>query len=278
MKQLRFSLIMKNIQSTQIYSDLRRKEKLSDWRKYYPWKEVLLIPDIALPKNIRVIKRFYVVLRKFDDICDWDDQLWIEANLTCAVIDALVDDILNWKYSAKSYGVLERYLMETFKIIFNIWWPKLLEEFRKIAHLCINTLLFDKRRIEQKENGDLVKMEETDIEKYIDDLELNWVLRWLLILLGYKDLDIWEFKEMIIATRRYYYFSRDIEEDTRDGLVNYTDLESSLLIIQDEMKRKWMSILNTFLSWENPLNKLRLIDRLIVGRLYIKPAKKYFNS
>jgi len=267
---------MNTIKASRIYSDLRWKEKLSGWIKYYPWKTLLLVPDSLLPKNIRAIKRFYVVLRKFDDICDGDDELWFQTNISSLVINTLVNAVLNWE-KCKYEDELLQYLYHTYIELYWLGWEVLLEEFRKISILCAETLFYDKTRIEAHINCETIYPSNREIELYIDDMELKWVFKGLLLLLWWEG-EIKEFRDLIHATRRYYYFSRDIEEDTEDGLINYTDLDSSIESVQKDMKESGKRILDGFLSGENPLKDLGLVDRLIIDKIYLKSAKKYFNS
>lgn len=267
---------MSFISGPNIYSDLKKKENLSRWRKFYPWKELLLIPDIILPQNIRAIKRFYVVLRKFDDICDGDDKLWLEVSISVSVINDLVDSVINWS-ECKHKEPLLLYLYQTYLELYGLWWKKLLEDFRKISILCAETLTYDKTRIDAHKAWNTMYPLEKEIDSYIDNMELRWVLKWLLLLLWWT-WEIGEFRDLIHATRKYYYFSRDIEEDVKDWLYNFINTWDKINVMKEKMKKDGASLLTWCTSDTEFLSNITYFQRLVISWLYINPANKYFNS
>jgi len=262
------------------YITLRQKEIASWQRKYYPLKEVLLVPNMTLPQWIWILKELYILLRKLDDICDWD-TFWYDKDIFIEgeKIGIIVEYIISWKWNINLRNPLIKKLFEILTQIFNTYWIEILESILESVRLCYDSLLFDKSRINSFSKWNPIFQNEDEIKKRLLDLELYWVLRPLLVLLWNKWFDLKAFEEMIILTRWDYYFSRDIIEDTSVWLFNYDVWKfNTQEDARDFMLQRWkIEIWRVISDIKWKLRDLNISWRIAIEYMYLRPAQRYFE-
>jgi len=265
----------------EIYTKLRKKEVASWERKYYPFKQWLLVPNIILPEGIRILKELYILLRELDDICD-GDTLWYSEDIFIEgeKIWTIVDFIISWKGNINFRNPLIKRLLDVLTQIYHSFWLETLESILDSITLCYNSLTFDKKRIEAFSKWNPIFENEDEIKKRLLELELYWILRPLLLLLWNKWFDIRVFEEMITLTRGDYYFSRDIVEDTTVWLFNYDVTQfPTQENAQDFMIQRWKNKIWDVVSetrWR--FKELNIKGRIAIEHMYLKPAQRYFDA
>lgn len=267
------------------FRNLREKELATNGVKYYPGKQILLIPDFVLPHGISFLKRLYVLGRQLDDICDWDDDsdVGVQVLRDIMVFKEEVASLTSWDSLIWLADNGNSFVLEFKNILFGIYqkfWFDTLKMVLDSMNKCMECLNYDKGRIESHQRWITIYPSDSDIWKYIDDLELYGVLRPLLSLLWNDGVDIDEFKTLIRATRWDYYFSRDLREDSENGLYNWDFNNMSCPnLAKQTMIDRWRKSLKEFqLHSQDVLHQLNFFGKLAIERLYVSPADRYFSS
>ena len=265
----------------EIYNRLRNKEVNSWWRKYYPLKSWLLVPNYFLPQWIQILKDLYLVLRQLDDICDWDTLEYSEdIFIEWEKITNLVDLIISGRGGITFQNPLIRKLLDILTQIYEAYWLKVLESVLESINFWYQALVFDKSRIDNFWKWNPVYQSEEEIKKRLLELELYWVLRPILVLLWNKGFDIKDFEEMILLTRWDYYYSRDIVEDTDSWLFNYDvdrfPTRDQARSSMTERGKRDIDIVTQETS--RAISRLTLTTRVAIQQMYLEPAKKYFSN
>lgn len=202
-----------------VFSRLRSPER----KHKYAYATIGHIPHGLLPQRLQFLCEYYVLMREVDDIIDDDAPLPHEWQNRKEYIHR---KIAFANEAGNPEDDVERVMQRCAERVSSAFGDDAGESLWQASANVLEGLRFDRERREQfAETKTPHIFSENRLGKYVTDMELHGVMRGFLTALGDDHGAVETLAPLVCATRRHFFFLRDLPQDVNEGCINLTEEE-----------------------------------------------------